>query len=173
MTTEGGGQLVNKVAESGLITIDMEDWARAHVIESFDIKPFLFREAILKEKDFRESLKSLDWEKYQDKVVAVFCSADAILPRWAWMLISMHLQSISKATYFGTLKEVRQSIILDSIRSIKGEEFQDKKVVIKGCGDEDISEAAYLEITNKLVPFVSSIMYGEPCSTVPIYKSRK
>ena len=125
---------------------------------------------ILKEKDFREALKNLDWEVYKDKYVGVTCSADAIIPPWAYMLAATYLQPVAKDVIMGDEKEVHKTIFLKNIQGINANEFTGQRVVVKGCGDTPIGEFAYMEITKLLRPVVKTIMYGEPCSTVPIYK---
>jgi len=166
-------EFVNKVAESGIITLDIEKYFPDENVVMFDIKDYLFMGLILKEKDFRQALKDLDVEKYQNKIVAVTCSADAIVPMWAYMLISSTLQSSSKEIIFGNENEAKTKLLIRNIRHINKEDFIDKRVVVKGCGETPIPEEAYLEITNLLRPVVKSIMFGEPCSTVPIYKKAK
>ena len=163
---------VNKVADSGLITFDLEEYYPKGEIKIFDLKDFLFMGLILKEKDYRAALQSTDWEVYKDKYVAILCSADAIIPMWANMLAASYLQPITKDVVFGDEKKLVETILIKKISEVKGEEYTDKRVVVKGCGDVTIPESAYVEITNKLRPFVKSIMYGEPCSTVPIYKKK-
>lgn len=164
-------KLVNKVAESGILTIDLETFFPASEIMIFDIKDFLFRELILKEKDFREALKNLDFSKYQDQIVSIFCSTDAIIPVWAFMLAAGYLQPIAKKVYFGSRDESLNRIITDNINLMDVEDFRSKRVVIKGCGDITIPPVAYVEITRILKPVVKSLMYGEPCSTVPLFKN--
>jgi len=166
-------EFVNKVAESGIITIDLEKYFPTEPIIVFDIKEYLFMGLILKEKDFRQALKELDLQKYQNKIIAVTCTADAIIPMWAYMLISSTLQPISREIIFGNETEVKKKILLRNIHRINKESFSDKRVVVKGCGEQPIPEEAYLEITNLLRPVVKSIMFGEPCSTVPVYKKPK
>lgn len=167
-----GEPLVNKVAESGLITIDLEQYYPRETPEAFDMKDFLFMGMILKEKDFREALKNADWSKYQDKNVALFCSADAIIPVWAWMLAASYLQPVAKEIVMGDEKELHRRLYLKNISSINVSDYTDKRVVIKGCGETPIADYVYMEITKKLRPVVKSIMYGEPCSTVPVYKKK-
>jgi len=162
----------NKVADSGIITIDLTSYINHNEFVAFDIKPYLFMELILKEKDFRTALTSLDTSLYQNKVVGIFCSADAIIPMWANMLIVSALQPLAKAIYFGNEISARDQFLLDQINSINKEDFIDQRVVIKGCGETPINEGAYIAITQKLRPVAKSIMYGEPCSTVPIYKRK-
>jgi hypothetical protein len=165
--------LINKVAESGIITIDLEHYFPKEEIVVFDIKDYLFMGLILKEKDFRQALKELDKTPFQQKIVAITCTADAIIPMWAYMLIATTLQPISIAVMMGDEKEVAQKLLIQNIQKIDTALYTDKRVVIKGCGENPIPSAAYLEITNQLLPLAKSIMYGEPCSTVPVYKSSK
>jgi hypothetical protein len=162
----------NKVAESGIVTIDLASLLPSNEIIVFDIKPYLFMELILKEKEFRAALLTTDWTVYQDKVVGIICSADAIIPMWANMLIVSALNPFAKAVYFGNENKAREQQLLENINTLNINEYNDQRVVIKGCGDTPIGESAYIAITQKLRPVVKSIMYGEPCSTVPVYKKK-
>ncbi len=164
--------LNNKVSESGLITLDLASFIPANEIVLFDIKPFLFIELILKEKDFRAALAVLDWSQYQDKFVGIYCSTDAIIPMWANMLIVSGLSPFATGVYFGDEQKVREQVLLENISLLNADTYTDQRVVVKGCGDTPIGEAAYVAITHKLRPTVKSIMYGEPCSTVPVYKKK-
>jgi len=161
---------VNKVAESGLITLDLETYYPRGETAVFDMKEHLFMGMILKEKDFREALKKLDWEQYRNKYIALTCSADAILPVWAWMLVAAYLQPVAKEIVMGDEKELHKTRFLKNLSAINVNEFEDKKVVIKGCGETPIADYVYMEITKLLRPVAKSIMYGEPCSTVPVFK---
>jgi hypothetical protein len=163
---------VNKVAESGILTIDLEQYYPEAEVMTFDLKDHLFMGLILKEKDFRQALKDLDTAVYQNKHVAVTCSADAIIPMWAYMLVVATIKQVSLSVMFGDEASVTQKILLQNIRTIDTAVYANKRVVIKGCGDKKISEEAYLTITDLLLPVVQSIMYGEPCSTVPVYKRK-
>jgi hypothetical protein len=165
-------QIVNKVADSGIVTLDLEQFYPKGDIAVFDMKDHLFMGLILKEKDFRAALQNLDWEQYRDKNVAVTCSADAIIPVWAYMLVASYLQPVAKEIVFGDEKVLVETIISRNMAEIKAAEYSDKRVVIKGCGEVVIPDAAYMEITAKLRPYAKSIMYGEPCSTVPIFKKK-
>jgi hypothetical protein len=165
-------EIVNKVSDSLLQTLNLEDYYPTYPIIVFDIKEYLFMGLILKEKDFREALKNLPLENYTNKTVAITCSTDAIIPMWANMLIVACLQPVATAIYFGTEQQVKQQILLNNIAALPVDDFIDKRVVIKGCGELPITEAAYVEATKKLRPIAKSIMYGEPCSTVPIYKKK-
>jgi hypothetical protein len=164
--------IVNKVAESGLITFDLEEFYPKGEIAVFDLKEYLFMGLILKEKDYRAALLATDWTQYQGKYVAITCTADAIIPMWANMLAASYLQPVAKDVVFGNEQQLIINVLTKNLATIKGEEYTDKRVVVKGCGDIAIPETAYVDITNKLRPFAKSIMYGEPCSTVPIYKKR-
>ncbi|MBK9793788.1 MAG: DUF2480 family protein [Sphingobacteriales bacterium] len=165
-------ELVNKVAQSGLITLDLEDFFPKEAISAFDIKEFLFRGLILKELDFRAALKAHDWSAYKDKTVAVFCSTDAIIPQWAFMLVGTYISAQTTEIYFGTTEEVEQKLFLLNLKSIDATKYIDEKIIIKGCGTKTVTGEAYLEITKKLQPVVKSLMFGEACSTVPIYKRK-
>lgn len=167
-----GEEIVNKVASSGLITLDLEAFYPKEDIALFDLKPHLFMELILKEKEFREALQQHDWQQYQEKVVAVTCTADAIIPMWAYMLVASYLQPVARKIIYGDAKSALQQLFLEKIEAIPAESFKDQRVVVKGCGDLPIGEFAYMAITTKLRPHAKSIMYGEPCSTVPIYKKK-
>ena len=165
--------LVNKVAESGLITLNLEDWYPREEIKVFDLKDHLCMGLILKEKDFREALKKADWSTYQDQYVAVTCSADAIIPAWAYMLVATSLSPVAKGVFHGTPDAYRTEIFHRNLRTIDPEKYLDQRIVVKGCGELPVGPDAYLEITSLLQPVAKSIMYGEPCSTVPIYKKPK
>lgn len=165
-------EIINKIAASGLITLDLEEYYPKEEVVVFDLKPHLFMELIVKEKDFRAALQGFDWSIYQDKTVAVTCSADAIIPMWAYMLVASYLQPVAKEVIFGNKETAIQQLFLKNITAISAGDYADQRVVVKGCGDIPIGEFAYLEITKKLRPVAKSIMYGEPCSTVPIYKKK-
>jgi hypothetical protein len=162
--------IINKVAESGIITLDLEKYYPGGENIVFDLKDHLFMGMILKEKDFREALKKTDWFIYQDKNVALTCTADAIIPVWAWMLTVSYLQPVAREIIMGDEKELHKILFLKNLAAIDVNEFADKKVVIKGCGETPIDDFVYMEITKLLRPVAQSIMYGEPCSTVPVYK---
>lgn len=164
-------EIVNKVANSGLITIDLEEFYPKGERVLFDIKPLLFQELILKEKDFREFIKLHDWAIYKNKFIAITCSADAIVPTWAFMLLSLALEPFAKKIVFGNLEILETILFNEVLLKFNYSEFQDKRIVIKGCGNLPVSINAYVELVRGLKPFAKSIMYGEPCSTVPLYKA--
>ena len=162
----------NKIANSGLITLNLEDYFNAGERVVLDIKPWLFMEMILKEKEFREHVKLHDWSQYQDKNVAFICSADAIVPTWAYMLLAVNIQPFANRYVFGTIDTLNAVLYVDALQKINSEDYKDLRVIIKGCSDVPVPVSAYVEITNKLLPVVKSLMYGEACSNVPIYKKR-
>lgn len=165
--------IINKVAESALITIDLEKLIHPGERVIYDIKDNLFMGLILKEKDFRTFIKENDWSVYSGKNVAIINSADAIIPTWAYMLLATKLQKYANRYFFGSLENLEQALFQDAISKINPEDYIDAKLVIKGCGKIQIPDYVYVEIMHKLLPVASSIMYGEPCSTVPIYKKPK
>ena len=162
--------IVNKVAESGLLEIDLENYYPKGEVAVFDLKEYLCMGLILKEKDFREALKKQDFAIYRDKLVAVTCTADAIIPVWAYMLVASYLQPLAKELVMGDENFLHKTLFLRNINTINVSEYQDKRIVIKGCGELETGPFAYLEITKLLRPVAKSIMYGEPCSTVPVFK---
>ena len=164
--------IINKVSESSLITLNLEDFFPRGEIAVFDMKDYLFMGMILREKDFREALKNLDLSLYKNRVVAVTCSADAIIPVWAYMLVASSLQPVATEIRFGTAEEIKRDLLLRNIAQIDVSDYAEKRVVIKGCGELPVGESAYLEATKILRPVAKSIMYGEPCSTVPIFKRK-
>ena len=166
-------EIVNKVAESGLINFDLEEYYPKGERVLFDVKDLLFEGLILKEKDFREFVKNEDWSKYKDKYVAVFCSADAIIPTWAFMLLSAHLEPFAKKIVFGDLEMLETSLYMEILGKIDFSSFSDQRVIIKGCSNLPVPKSAYVEITRLLRPVAKSIMYGEACSNVPLYKKPK
>lgn len=161
---------VNKVQESGIITLDLEAFYPTEETATFDLKDHLFMGLILKEKDFRETMKNLDLSPYTEKNIALTCSADAVIPVWAYMLVASYLEPVAREVIYGDADFVHKTIFLRNIAKINPANYADKRVVIKGCGELPISESAYVAITALLRPVAKSIMYGEPCSTVPIYK---
>lgn len=166
-------EIINRVAQSALTTINLEDFYQEGERVVLDIKDQLFQGLILREKDFREFIKTNDWTQYEGKFVSVVCSADAIVPTWAYMLIASKLESVAQFVIFGDLKELETVLFFNALQNFKPEEFEDKPIVIKGCFDKPIPVSAYMELTRRLTPHAKSIMYGEPCSTVPIFKKKK
>ena len=162
--------LVNRVAESGLITVKLENYFPAGPVVSFDLKDYLYMGLILKEKEFREALQSHDWTQYQDAVLLVYCSTDAIIPVWAYMLVTAYAEPFARTIFQGSSEEFYKTAFAEAISQIDVAAFQDQRVVIKGCSDKPVPPSAYVELTRKLRPYAQSIMYGEPCSTVPIFK---
>ncbi len=166
-------EITNKVANSGLITIDLGEMYPQGERVVIDIKPQLFKQLILREKDFREFISTNDWLQYKDKYVALTCTADAIIPDWTWMLLASALEPFAKKIVFGDLEKLETVLFEESLSHFDAEQFRDARVVVKGCGDKPVPKTAYIELVRKLQPVVKSIMYGEPCSTVPVYKRPK
>jgi hypothetical protein len=165
--------LINKVAQSALVTLNLEELIHPGERVVYDIKDNLFMGLILKEKDFRAFIKDNDWSVYAGKNVAIINSADAIVPTWAYMLLAIKLQPFAHRYVLGNLEALEQALFQEAIARIDPEEYRDAKVVVKGCGQIPVPNFAYVEIMKVLLPVVSSIMYGEPCSTVPLYKKPK
>lgn len=165
-------EIINKVAGSGLKTLDLEEYYDASGRADFDLAQTLFQGLVLREKDFRAFVKDFDWNIYADKNVAVFCSADAIVPVWAFMLVATKLSGIAKHFILGDRQELEKELFRKALAAIDPQDFLAAKVVIKGCSKLPVPTSAYLEITKILAPVASSIMYGEPCSTVPVYKKK-
>lgn len=165
--------IINRVTQSGIITLNLEDHYPTHEAAVFDVKDFLFRGLILREKEFRQAIKEHNWAQYQNKNVAITCSADAIVPIWAYMLVATHLEPYANFFTFGTEETLQTLLFTQQLAQINPEDYRNKRVVIKGCGNKPIPASAYVEITRLLKPVVKSLMYGEPCSTVPIYKYKE
>lgn len=166
-------EIVNRVAQSELITIDFSDFVPENEIIEFDLKQFLFRGAILKEKEFRIELKKFDVSKFHNKEVALFCSSECIIPMWAYMLATSKINDIASEIYSGSKSEFLQKKTLANIQNIDTGKFINKKVIVKGCGQMQFNEELYIAITKKLRNIVSSLMFGEACSAVPVYKIKK
>nr|WKN40104.1 DUF2480 family protein [Tunicatimonas sp. TK19036] len=166
-------EIINRVANSPLITFDLEDYYPEGDRVVYDIKDNLFQEMILREKDFRTFVKEHDWSQYQDQYVALTCSVDAIVPTWAYMLLATKLEPYARRVVFGSLETLEAVLFQEVLSKIDPADFQDAKVVVKGCGNKPVPPFAYVEITRLLRPYATSIMYGEPCSTVPLYKKPK
>ncbi|MBO0948638.1 DUF2480 family protein [Fibrella forsythiae] len=164
--------IVNRVANSGLVTLDLEDYYHPGERVVYDLKDNLFMGMILKEKDFRAFLKEHDWSQYTGRNVAITCTEDAIIPTWAYMLLTLQLQPYANAIVFGTIQDLSEKLYFDAIRNIDPEAYRGAKVVVKGCSKVPVPTAAYVELTRVLAPVVQSLLYGEPCSTVPLYKRK-
>lgn len=162
----------NRVAESELITLDLKTFLPQEQPVLFDLSNFLYKGLILKEKDYREALTKTDWEVFSQKIVLIHCSADVIIPVWAYMLTAVYLKPVAREIFFDNVEGWKEKMLLKKINDLETDHFKDKRVVIKGCGEEKIPDSAYFEITSKLLPVVKSILYGEPCSTVPVYKKK-
>lgn len=164
--------IVNRVASSGLITLDLEEYYHPGERLVYDLKDNLFMGMILKEKDFRAFLKEHDWSQYAGKNVAITCTEDAIIPTWAYMLLTLQLQPYAHTVVYGSLQDLDEKLYFDAIARIDPTDYQDKKVVVKGCSKVPVPTAAYVELTRRLSPVVQSLLFGEPCSTVPLFKRK-
>ena len=166
-------EIRNKVAESGLITLDWSDWYRPSELAYIDIKDWLFEEVLLREKDFRQQLKDFDWSPYQGKILHFSCSSDAIIPPWAYMLLAVSAQPYVKWSFYGTQESFLQAYWSWVVDDLDLEQFKDQRVILKGCGDLPVPDSAFLQLSARLSSVVKSLMFGEACSTVPVYKQRK
>lgn len=169
MTTN---EIKNRVADSGIVNIDLSDYAPKENILELDLKQFLFDGLVLKEKEFRVALKEFNFNKYDGKVVAVFCGANVIVPMWAYMLITTYLNNANAKIYFGNKNKVTQAIIKENIDSINVDDYKEKRVIVNGCSNIKLSEGLFIAITKKLQKNVKSLMFGEACSAVPIFKNK-
>lgn len=162
--------LVNRVAASSLITINLEEFFPKGEVVIFDLKDYLYMELILKEKDFRTALKTHDWSQYEGKNLLINCSTDAIIPVWAYMLVGAHAEPFATQIFQGDVDTFYKVAFMAALEQIDASQYDQKRIVIKGCSNKPVPPAAYVELTRKLRPYAQSIMYGEPCSTVPIFK---
>ncbi|WP_298238753.1 DUF2480 family protein [uncultured Algibacter sp.] len=165
-------EIINRVANSKLATIDLEDFYPEGKRILFDIKDWLFEGFVLREKDFRDQVSNHDWSQYKDAYVALTCSTDAIIPGWAYMLLSIHLEPYTNRVITGDLEQLETSIYQDIINNLDVSDYKNKPIIIKGCANKPVPQNAYIMLTNKLKPFAKSIMYGEACSSVPLYKKK-
>jgi hypothetical protein len=166
-------EIINRVAKSGLVSLDLEDFYHHGERVVYDLKDNLFMGMILREKDFREFLKTHDWTQYTGKNVAITCSEDAIIPTWAYMLLTLQLTPYANAVVFGSINDLEEKLFFDALSQINPNDYRDARVVVKGCSKHPVPTAAYVEITKRLQPVVQTLMFGEPCSTVPLYKRPK
>ncbi len=165
-------EIINRVSSSPLVTFDLEELYTPGERILFDIKNLLFQELILREKDFRDFIKTHDWPQYTNKHVAITCSADAVVPTWAYMLLTASLQPYASSLIFGSLQDLEINLFKNALDKIEWGKFNNSKVVIKGCSKVEVPISSYVEVTNRLRPVASSIMFGEPCSTVPVFKKK-
>ncbi len=166
-------EIINRVASSPLITLDLEQLSPEGERVQYDLKDNLYEGIILKESDFRAFLRDNDWSVYKDKHVAVFCSEDAIIPHWAFMLLASKMSPYAKTVVYGHLEDLEKELYRRAIQQLNPEDYKEKKVVVKGCGEKMVPASAYMDVMMLLQPVAASVMFGEPCSTVPIYKKPK
>lgn len=167
------GEIFNKVKSSGLITIDVADWIKATPQSSLDISQWFWQGMAVKEKMFREALEEHTWETYRNHQVCIFSSTEAIVPHWAWMLVTIKLVGVAEGIHYCHPSELPEKVVLQAANSLQAETYANQRVIIKGCGEYALSPAVYVAIAHKLSPQVQSLMFGEPCSTVPLYKKKK
>lgn len=170
---ESQDQIINRVAGSALVTFDLEEYYQPGERVLLDIKFWLFQELIVKEKEFRDFVRNHDWSRYQDKFLAITCSADAIVPHWAYMLVTIAAQPFAKHLVLGTLEELETDLFRRALATVEWSRFKGAKVVVKGCSKVSVPTAVYVDAARELKPLVASLMFGEPCSTVPLYKKPK
>lgn len=163
-------EIRNKVAESSLITFNLEELYSTGDRKTFDLKDFLFEGLILREKEYRQKLKEFDWLVYKDAFVNIECTVDAIVPQWAFMLAATYLQQVAKRVVMGNQETLETALFLESLSNLDVKQFRDERVIVKGCSKYPVPTSAYVEFVSKLRPVAKSIMYGEACSTVPLYK---
>jgi len=167
---ENSEEIRNKVAESTLITFNLEDLYQVGERKVFDLSNFLFEGLMLREKDYRQQLKDFDWTKYQDTFVNIQCTADAIVPQWAFMLAATYLQPVTKRVVMGTSETLETVLYQEVLADLELEQFRDERVIVKGCSKYPVPTSAYVEFVSKLRPITKAVMYGEACSTVPLFK---
>jgi len=165
-------EIVNKVAKANILQIDLGDFVSKDTILEFDLKQALWQEMVVKEDFFRDFVKSFDWSVYQSEQVALFCSQDAIVPAWAFMVITTELKNVDAKIHFGSLTEVKGRLFFENLLALNVSEFENQRVMVKGCSTIPNPNRAYVELTNLLVPAVKSLMFGEPCSAVPVFKRK-
>ena len=165
-------EIINRVANSKLVLVDLEDYYPKGQRTVFDIKDWLFHELVLREKDFRDYVNQHDWSQYMGHYVALTCTADAIIPAWAFMLLTMHLEPFAKRIVVGDLEQLETSIYQEIIQNLETDAYVDQMLIIKGCAHKPVPANAYILLSQKLKPIAKSIMYGEACSSVPLYKRR-
>ena len=165
-------EIINKVANSVLEVFDLEDYYAKEIRTQIDISQWLYEGFLLKEKDFRQALKNHDWSQYENHYVAIHCSTDAIIPAWASILVTIHVSPFAKKVVNGDLQDLETALYQEILSTIDYSKYQDKPVIIKGCSKKPVPESAYILAVQKLQPFAKSIMYGEACSAVPLFKRK-
>lgn len=164
------GEIVNKIKQSKLETVDLEKFAEGIIIKELDLKDFLFHEMILKEKEFREKMNAFDWSQFEGAYLTVYCSTDAIIPKWAYMLVVQHAEEFARNVYFGTKEEAIRQLFKEKLDLVDWQKYDGRFVLLKGCSKMDVPPDVYMYATKKLLPHVQKLMYGEACSNVPVYK---
>jgi hypothetical protein len=166
-------EIVNKVQQSKLETVDLEKFAAGVTVHELDLKDFLFQGLILKEGEFREKMDAHDWSQYDGVYLAVFCSTDAIIPKWAFMLVVQYAENYAEDVFFGSKKDAYREIFRKKLDQVEWSRYEDRFVLLKGCSKMDVPADVYMYATKKLLPHVRKLMYGEACSNVPVYRRKK
>ena len=165
--------IVNRIAESALITFDLEDLYQIGERKSIDLSQWLYEGLILKEKEYRAHLNAHEWSTYQDQFISLHCSTEAILPAWAFLLLTTYLQPFARKVVIGSIQDLEVQLFSEEIQLLDVTPFKDKPVIIKGCSDKTVPQDAYVKLITKLQPVVKSLFFGEACSSVPLYKRKK
>lgn len=166
-------EIVNKIKQSKLETVDLEKFANGITVFELDLKDFLYQELILKENDYRDKMDDHDWSRYTDGHLAVYCSTDAIIPKWAYMLVVQHAYEFAEDVHFGNQERVLSELLIEKIEKENWEKYDGRFVLLKGCSKMDVSADVYMAATKKLLPYVKKLMYGEACSNVPVYRQKR
>ena len=166
-------EIINKVANSALVVFDLEDYYPNGIRTQIDISQWLFEGFLLREKDFRESLKNHDWSQYENHYVAIHCATDAIVPAWASILVTIYVAPFAKKAVLGTINDLNTALYQEILNQIDYSQYQDKPLILKGCSQKPVPESAYVFAVQQLQKFAKSIMYGEACSAVPLFKKAK
>lgn len=167
------GEIINKVANSSLITFNLEDYYKKGERKAFDISPFLLEGIVVREKEFRKTVKEFDWSQFENSYVALHCSTDAIVPSWAFMLVSLSIVPFAKQVVHGSLEDLERELFVEALSKVAYEDYKNERVIIKGCSQYPVPEFAYTIVAQRLLPFAKSLMFGEACSIVPLYKEKR
>ncbi len=162
----------NKVEKANIQQIDLIDFVEPSPIHTFDLKEGLWQEMVIKEKEFRSFIKHTDWSVFQNQIVGIYCSVEAIIPSWAYMLVTTNLNDVGAKVFYGSKKEVEEACFFQNLHQMDLEPLTNERVMVKGCSNVPNPTRAYVELTNLLVPVVKSLMFGEPCSAVPVFKKK-
>jgi hypothetical protein len=168
------GVIENKIKKQDkLVTIDLEQYRDETPIDVIDLKEYLFQELILKEQDFRDALEAYDWKQHEGHYLTIHCSTDAIIAPWAYMLVAQHAHPFVQEVFQGTLEQAKEKLFRRKLSAVDWATYEDKFVLLKGCSKQKVPESVYVMATQHLLPHVKKLMYGEACSSVPVYKQKR